>query len=70
MDASAPMTLPVFDLAAIKKAAAAQLLLDTVRDALIAHAEGRTTVPPPLHLDFPEADGGVDGQQSPGHRGA
>ena len=51
------MTLPVFDLAAIKKAAASQLVLDTVRDALIAHADGRTIVPPPLHIDFPEADG-------------
>ncbi|WP_405593954.1 ornithine cyclodeaminase family protein [Streptomyces sp. NBC_01410] len=51
------MTLPMFDTAAIKKAATSQLVLDTVRDALIAHAEGRTSVPPPLHLDFPEADG-------------
>jgi ornithine cyclodeaminase/alanine dehydrogenase-like protein (mu-crystallin family) len=57
MDASVPMTLPVFDLAAVKKAAASQLVLDTVRDALIAHAEGRTIVPPPLHMDFPKADG-------------
>ncbi|MEE1807617.1 ornithine cyclodeaminase family protein [Streptomyces sp. BE133] len=28
-----------------------------VRDALIAHAHGRTTVPPPLHLQFPDTDG-------------
>ena len=27
-----------------------------MRDALIAHAEGRTTVPPPIHLAFPESD--------------
>ncbi|WP_405363408.1 ornithine cyclodeaminase family protein [Kitasatospora sp. NBC_00085] len=51
------MTLSVFDAAAIKKAATSQLVFDTVRDALIDHAEGRTSVPPPLHLDFPDADG-------------
>ncbi|MFH8553337.1 ornithine cyclodeaminase family protein [Streptomyces celluloflavus] len=57
MAASAAVTLAVFDTAAIKKTASSQLVLDTVRDALIAHAEGRTSVPPPLHLDFPETDG-------------
>ncbi|MFI0712283.1 ornithine cyclodeaminase family protein [Streptomyces inhibens] len=51
------MTLPAFDTAAIKKAATPQLVLDTIHDALIAHAEGRTSVPPPLHMDFPEAEG-------------
>ncbi|MGW7575433.1 ornithine cyclodeaminase family protein [Streptomyces sp. NPDC054765] len=51
------MTLPVFDAAAIRKAATSQLVLDTIREALIAHAEGRTSVPPPLHLAFPGADG-------------
>ncbi|MFF4427194.1 ornithine cyclodeaminase family protein [Streptomyces sp. NPDC001549] len=51
------MTLPVFDLAAIERAATSQLVLDTVRAALIAHAEGRSSVPPPLHMAFPEADG-------------
>lgn len=51
------MTLPVFDAAAIEEAATSRLVLDSVRDALIAHAEGRTSVPPPLHMDFPEADG-------------
>ncbi|MFD3421784.1 ornithine cyclodeaminase family protein [Streptomyces decoyicus] len=51
------MTLPVFDAAAIERAVTPRLVLDTVRAALIAHAEGRTSVPPPLHLDFPEADG-------------
>ncbi|MFF4603623.1 ornithine cyclodeaminase family protein [Streptomyces sp. NPDC001339] len=54
---SPQMALPVFDPAAIKKAVAPQLVLDTIRDALIAHAEGRTSVPPPLHMDFPEAGG-------------
>ena len=51
------MTIPVLDLAAIEAAAKPQVVLDTVRAALVAHAEGRTTVPPPLHLDFPEAGG-------------
>ncbi|KOU39415.1 ornithine cyclodeaminase [Streptomyces sp. WM4235] len=51
------MTLPVFDQTAIEKAVTTQLVLDTVRDALIAHAEGRTSVPPPLHMTFPETDG-------------
>ncbi|MFJ6900675.1 ornithine cyclodeaminase family protein [Streptomyces hokutonensis] len=51
------MTLPVFDAAVIKEEATPQLVFDTVRDALIAHAEGRTSVPPPLHMDFPEVDG-------------
>ncbi|MGW2989776.1 ornithine cyclodeaminase family protein [Streptomyces goshikiensis] len=51
------MTLPVFDRTAIERAVTTQLVLDTVRDALIAHAEGRTSVPPPLHMAFPEADG-------------
>ncbi|WP_330176902.1 ornithine cyclodeaminase family protein [Streptomyces sp. NBC_01498] len=51
------MTLPVFGLPAVEEAATTPLVLDTVRDALIAHAEGRTSVPPPLHMAFPEADG-------------
>ncbi len=49
--------LPVFDTGPIETAATPQMVLDTVRDALIAHAEGRTSVPPPLHMDFPEANG-------------
>ncbi|MFE9847164.1 ornithine cyclodeaminase family protein [Streptomyces goshikiensis] len=51
------MTLPVFDQTAIERAVTRQLVLDTVRDALIAHADSRTSVPPPLHMAFPEADG-------------
>ncbi|MEV6400158.1 ornithine cyclodeaminase family protein [Streptomyces sp. NPDC051907] len=51
------MTLPVFDTAAVQKAATSQLVLDTARAALVAHAEGRTSVPPPLHMEFPGADG-------------
>ncbi|GAA3063935.1 ornithine cyclodeaminase [Streptomyces goshikiensis] len=49
------MTLPVFDQTAIEKAVTKRLVLDTVRDALIAHAEGRTSVPPPLHMAFPRS---------------
>ncbi|MFF7183090.1 hypothetical protein [Streptomyces sp. NPDC008121] len=51
------MTLPVFDTAAIKHATTPKLVFTAVHDALIAHAHGRTTVPPPLHLQFPDADG-------------
>ncbi|EDX21163.1 MULTISPECIES: ornithine cyclodeaminase family protein [Streptomyces] len=51
------MTLPVFSQAAIERTVTSRLVLDTVRDALIAHAEGRTSVPLPLHMAFPEADG-------------
>jgi ornithine cyclodeaminase/alanine dehydrogenase-like protein (mu-crystallin family) len=47
------MTLTVIGLEAIERAVPPAAILDTVRDALIAHAEGRTTVPPPIHLDFP-----------------
>ncbi|MEU6603165.1 ornithine cyclodeaminase family protein [Streptomyces flaveolus] len=51
------MTPPVLDTAEIKRATTPELVFTAVRDALIAHAHGRTTVPPPLHLQFPEADG-------------
>ncbi|WP_405958942.1 ornithine cyclodeaminase family protein [Streptomyces sp. NBC_00868] len=50
-------TLPVFDLAAIETAVTPEMILESVRNALIAHAEGRTSVPPPLHMDFPKANG-------------
>lgn len=50
------MILPVFGTAAVKKTATSRLVLDTVRDALVAHAEGRTSVPPPLHMAFLETD--------------
>ncbi|GAA3484725.1 ornithine cyclodeaminase family protein [Streptomyces yanii] len=51
------MTPLVLDTTAIKRATTPERVLTTVRDALIAHAHGRTTVPPPLHLQFPDADG-------------
>ncbi|MGI8779513.1 MAG: ornithine cyclodeaminase family protein [Solirubrobacteraceae bacterium] len=41
----------------VRAAAPPPSVLDAVRGALIAHAEGRTTVPPPIHLAFPQADG-------------
>ncbi|MFJ8856029.1 ornithine cyclodeaminase family protein [Streptomyces sp. NPDC102437] len=51
------MTPPVFDTAAIKGVTTPELVFTAVRDALIAHGHGRTTVPPPLHLQFPDDDG-------------
>jgi ornithine cyclodeaminase len=51
------MIRPVFDADAIERALTPHLVLDAVRDALIAHAHGRTSVPPPLHLEFADADG-------------
>ncbi|MFJ6372709.1 ornithine cyclodeaminase family protein [Streptomyces virginiae] len=51
------MNLPVFDLTDIERTVTSRQVLDTVQDGLIAHAEGRTSVPPPLHMAFPEADG-------------
>ncbi len=41
----------------LRAALSPRLVLDAVRGALIAHAEGRTTVPPPMHLVFPDVDG-------------
>ncbi|MET9343941.1 hypothetical protein [Nonomuraea sp. NPDC003804] len=57
MAARPPMTVTVLGLEALEAAARPATVLDTVRAALIAHTEGRTTVPAPLHLDFPEAEG-------------
>ena len=51
------MTLPVFGAAEITEAASPELILQAVREALIAHAEGRTSVPPPMVLDFPAHQG-------------
>lgn len=49
------MTPPALGTAEIKRATTPGLVFTAVREALIAH--GRTTVPPPLHLQFPDADG-------------
>lgn len=51
------MTLPVIGLAEITRVATPELVFGAVRDALIAHAEGRTSVPAPMVLDFPEHAG-------------
>ncbi|MFD1939824.1 ornithine cyclodeaminase family protein [Nonomuraea mangrovi] len=51
------MTVPVLGLEALEAAARPETVFETVRAALIAHAEDRTTVPAPLHLDFPQAGG-------------
>lgn len=50
-------TLPVFDTGPIETAATPQMVLDTVRDALIAHAEGRTSVPRPCTWTSPKPTG-------------
>jgi len=47
------MTLPVIGLAEISRVATPSLVFTAVRHALIAHAEGRTSVPAPMVLDFP-----------------
>lgn len=51
------MTLPVVGLAEISRVATPELVFTAVRSALIAHAEGRTSVPPPMVLDFPDHAG-------------
>lgn len=50
------MTTPFVELAAIEAAVRPEDIVDAVRAALVAHAEGRTTVPPPIHLAFPASD--------------
>ncbi|MEU6343588.1 ornithine cyclodeaminase family protein [Streptomyces sp. NPDC046977] len=45
-------TIPVLGPEATAAAAGPATVLAAVRDALVAHAEHRTTVPPPIHLDF------------------
>ncbi|WP_236075875.1 hypothetical protein [Streptomyces coffeae] len=51
------MTPLILGTAEIKRVTTPELVLAAVRDALIAHAHSRTSVPPPLHLQFPEDDG-------------
>ncbi|OLF11309.1 ornithine cyclodeaminase [Actinophytocola xanthii] len=48
--------MPVVGLADITAVATRSLVLDAVRCALVAHAEGATVLPPPAHLDFPAGD--------------
>jgi ornithine cyclodeaminase/alanine dehydrogenase-like protein (mu-crystallin family) len=47
------MTVPVVPLSEIETLARPDAVLAAVRQALIAHAEGRTMVPAPIHLGFP-----------------
>ncbi|MFC5261782.1 ornithine cyclodeaminase family protein [Kribbella qitaiheensis] len=51
------MSLPVIDLPRIGAAASHDVVFDAVRESLIAHTEGRTAVPPPMVLKFPDHDG-------------
>jgi len=51
------MTLPVVGLDEISRVATPSLVFAAVRNALIAHSEGRTTVPAPMVLDFPKHSG-------------
>ncbi len=51
------MTLPVIGLDAIARVATPEVVFAAVRDALVAHAEGRTSVPAPMVLEFPDHAG-------------
>ncbi|MET7278662.1 hypothetical protein ABZS29_10575 [Kribbella sp. NPDC005582] len=51
------MKLPIFGLDEISQVAKPAVVFEAVRSALIAHAEGRTSVPAPMVLDFPEYAG-------------
>ncbi|WP_078285629.1 ornithine cyclodeaminase family protein [Mycobacteroides chelonae] len=51
------MTLRIIDLPEIHSVATKALVFDAVRDALVAHDEGRTQSPPPIHLAFPDVNG-------------
>ncbi|MDX6259725.1 MAG: hypothetical protein QOH84_1413, partial [Kribbellaceae bacterium] len=49
--------LPVLGLAEITAIATPEVIFSAVKDALIAHAEGRTSVPAPMVLEFPDHAG-------------
>jgi ornithine cyclodeaminase/alanine dehydrogenase-like protein (mu-crystallin family) len=55
----------VLTLDEIKGVATRERVIEVVRGALIAHSEGRTQVPPPVHLVFADADG--DAHVKAGH---
>ncbi|MFF1818969.1 hypothetical protein ACFVWG_16840 [Kribbella sp. NPDC058245] len=59
--------MKVFGLAEIAPVATHAVVFDAVRSALIAHAEGRTSVPAPMVLEFPEYAG--DTHVKAGHVG-
>jgi ornithine cyclodeaminase/alanine dehydrogenase-like protein (mu-crystallin family) len=49
--------LPILGLEEITAIATPELIFAAVKQALIAHAEGRTSVPPPMVLEFPDHAG-------------
>lgn len=51
-----PRSLPVLNVIDIERAATDAIVFDSVRTALIAHAHGKTLVPPPLHFAFADRD--------------
>ncbi|NEA33268.1 ornithine cyclodeaminase family protein [Streptomyces sp. SID13031] len=51
------MSLPVIGLPEIAAIATPEVIFGAVKEALIAHAEGRTSVPPPMVLEFPDHAG-------------
>ncbi|MFK4083405.1 ornithine cyclodeaminase family protein [Kribbella sp. NPDC020789] len=51
------MKLPILTLDEIAELATPALVFEAVRSALIAHAEGRTSVPAPMVLEFPQYAG-------------
>jgi ornithine cyclodeaminase/alanine dehydrogenase-like protein (mu-crystallin family) len=51
------MTLSIVELPEIRAVATRDLVFAAVRDALVAHAEGRTQLPPPIALVFPDVEG-------------
>lgn len=55
----------VLTLDEIRGVATRDRVIEVVRSALIAHSEGRTQVPPPVHLTFADADG--DAHVKAGH---
>jgi ornithine cyclodeaminase/alanine dehydrogenase-like protein (mu-crystallin family) len=51
------VTPSIVDLNEIRAVATRDLVFDAVREALVAHAEGRTQLPPPIAMVFPEVGG-------------
>ncbi|WP_409494360.1 ornithine cyclodeaminase family protein [Amycolatopsis sp. cmx-11-12] len=49
--------MKLLGLAELERVMDPHLVFSAVKAALIAHSRGRTVVPPPMHLDFPDADG-------------
>ncbi|GAA0726750.1 NAD(P)-binding domain-containing protein [Dactylosporangium roseum] len=63
MSASHPMpTVQVLDEAQVRSALSPAMVLQVTRDALIAHATGAVSQPPPWHLNVTSADGSPHGE--------